>query len=101
LRVTAVVPYLCYARKDQKSQPRDPVTTRYVAALFEAVGTDRILTMDVHNLAAYQNAFRCRTDHLEAARLFVDAMRSPHRPGTAGRTVAKGARRAGTSLSHS
>jgi len=71
-RVTAVVPYLCYARKDQKSQPRDPVTTRYVATLFEAVGTDRILTMDVHNLAAYQNAFRCRTDHLEAALLFVE-----------------------------
>jgi ribose-phosphate pyrophosphokinase len=70
-RVTAVVPYLCYARKDRKSQPRDPVTTRYVAALFEAVGTDCILTMDVHNLAAYQNAFRCRADHLEAAPLFV------------------------------
>jgi len=66
-RVTAVVPYLCYARKDRKSQPRDPVTTRYVAELFEAVGTDCILTMDVHNLAAYQNAFRCRADHLEAA----------------------------------
>lgn len=71
-RVTAVVPYLCYARKDRKSQPRDPVTTRYVAGLFEAVGTDRILTMDVHNPAAYQNAFRCHTDHLEAAPLFVD-----------------------------
>lgn len=72
LRVTAVVPYLCYARKDQKSQPRDPVTTRYVAALFEAVGTDHFLTMDVHNLAAYQNAFRCGTDHLEATPLFVE-----------------------------
>ncbi len=71
-RVTAVVPYLCYARKDRKSQPRDPVTTRYIAGLFEAVGTNRILTMDVHNLAAYQNAFRCHTDHLEAAPLFVD-----------------------------
>jgi ribose-phosphate pyrophosphokinase len=71
-RVTAVAPYLCYARKDRKSQPRDPVTTRYVAGLFEAVGTDRILTMDVHNPAAYQNAFRCHTDHLEAAPLFVD-----------------------------
>jgi ribose-phosphate pyrophosphokinase len=69
--VTAVVPYLCYARKDRKTQPRDPVTTRYVAALFDAVGTDRIVTVDVHNLMAYQNAFRCRTDHLEATSLFV------------------------------
>lgn len=71
-RVTAVVPYLAYARKDRKTKPRDPVTTRYVAALFEAVGCDAVLTMDVHNLAAYQNAFRCRTEHLEANGLFVD-----------------------------
>lgn len=69
--VTAVVPYLAYARKDQKSQYRDPVTTRYVACLFEAVGTDRLVTMDVHNLAAFQNAFRCRTDHLQAQGLFA------------------------------
>src|SRR5262245_18988827 len=70
-RVTAVVPYLCYARKDRKSKPRDPVTTRYVAGLFEALGVDRVLTMEVHNLAAFQNAFRIRTDHLEAVKPFV------------------------------
>lgn len=70
-RVTAVVPYLAYARKDRRTQPRDPVTTRYVAALFEAMGTDRIVALDVHNVAAYQNAFRCRSEHLEARSLFV------------------------------
>jgi ribose-phosphate pyrophosphokinase len=74
-RVTAVVPYLAYARKDRKSKPRDPVTTRYVAQLFEAVGTDCIVTLDVHNLAAYQNAFRCRAEHLEAGPLFVAHLR--------------------------
>jgi ribose-phosphate pyrophosphokinase len=71
MRVTAIVPYLCYSRKDRKSKPRDPVTTRYVAALFEAVGIDGLVTLDVHNLAAFQNAFRVPTDHLEAKRLFV------------------------------
>ncbi|MGZ3505895.1 MAG: ribose-phosphate diphosphokinase [Vulcanimicrobiaceae bacterium] len=70
--VTAVMPYLCYARKDRKTQPRDPVTTRYVAELFDAIGTNRVVTMDVHNLMAYQNAFRCITEHLEATKLFVD-----------------------------
>lgn len=73
-RVTVVVPYLGYARKDRKSKARDPVTTRYVATLFEAVGTDCIVTLDVHNLAAYQNAFRCRTEHLEANPLFVERL---------------------------
>lgn len=70
--VTAVVPYLCYSRKDRQTKSRDPVTTRYVAQLFEAVGTDRVVTMDVHNLAAFQNAFRCPTDHLEATSVFVE-----------------------------
>jgi ribose-phosphate pyrophosphokinase len=71
-RITAVVPYLAYARKDRRSKTRDPVTTRYVAQLFEAVGIDCIVTLDVHNLAAYQNAFRCRAEHLEANPLFVE-----------------------------
>lgn len=73
-RVTAVIPYLCYARKDRKTQPRDPVTTRYVAGMLEAVGTDHVMTMDVHNLAAFHNAFHCTTDHLEARSLFADCL---------------------------
>ena len=71
-RVTAVMPYLGYQRKDRKSQPRDPVTTRYLAGIVESVGVDRVLAMDVHNLAAFQNAFRVRTDHLEARPLLLD-----------------------------
>ncbi|MEO1765975.1 ribose-phosphate diphosphokinase [Thiobacter aerophilum] len=70
-RVTAVLPYLAYARKDRRTQPRDPVNTRTLAQLFEAVGTDRVLTLDVHNLAAYQNAFRIPAEHLEARPLLA------------------------------
>ena len=71
-RVTAVVPYLCYARKDRRTQPRDPITTKYVARLFEASGADAVITLDVHNLAAFENAFRCASTNLEAIPLFVD-----------------------------
>ena len=70
-RVTAVVPYLCYARKDRRSKSRDPVTTRYVAEMFEVMRIERLVTLDVHNLAAFQNAFRIPTEHLEAKTLFV------------------------------
>ncbi len=70
-RVTAVIPYLCYARKDRKTKSRDPLSSRYVAGLLESVGVDRVVTLDVHNLSAYQNAFRCRTEHLEAKKLFL------------------------------
>lgn len=70
-RLTAVVPYLAYARKDQRSKPRDPVATRYVASFFEAMGTQCMVTVDVHNLAAFENAYRCRTLNLEAADALV------------------------------
>jgi ribose-phosphate pyrophosphokinase len=70
-RVTAVVPYLAYARKDQRSKSRDPVTTRYVAALFEAAGAGCVVTLDVHNVAAFENAFRIPTQNLEAASLLA------------------------------
>jgi len=70
-RVTAVVPYLAYARKDRRSKARDPVNSRYMAQLFEALGTDRVLTLDVHNPAAYQNSFRIPAEHLEARHLFA------------------------------
>ncbi len=69
-RVTAVAPYLAYSRKDRQTKLRDPVTTRYVAQLFEAVGIDTVVTLDVHNLSAFQNAFRCATVHLDTRKLF-------------------------------
>jgi ribose-phosphate pyrophosphokinase len=69
-RVTAVVPYLAYARKDRQTKPFDPVTLRYVAQLFEAVGTSHLIVLEAHNVAALQNAFRCTTTHLEAHRAF-------------------------------
>src|SRR3974390_465777 len=75
-RVTAFVPYLCYARKDRRTKPNDPVTTRYLAGLFEAVGTDTIVTLDVHNPTAFENAFRCRTVPLTAAPIFVEYLRT-------------------------
>lgn len=70
-RLTAVVPYLCYARKDRRTKDRDPVTIRYVAQLLESVGTDRVVAMDVHDLAAYENAFRIPAENLEARPLLV------------------------------
>lgn len=71
-RVSAVIPYLCYARKDRRTKLRDPLSIRYLAGLFESAGADCVATLDVHNLAAFENAFRCRTLHLPAQPLFVD-----------------------------
>lgn len=69
-RVTGVAPWLPYARKDRVTKAHDPVSSRYVAQLFEAVGTDTLVTVDVHNLSAFQNGFRCRTINIDTLRLF-------------------------------
>jgi ribose-phosphate pyrophosphokinase len=71
-RITAVIPYLGYSRQDRKVRSRDPVYTKYIPEQLEAVGTDRVLTMDVHNLSAFQNSFRLQTDNLEGKNLFAD-----------------------------
>jgi ribose-phosphate pyrophosphokinase len=70
-KVTAVIPYLCYSRKDRKTKSRDPVTTRYVARMLETAGADGVVTMDVHNLQAYQNAFNIPAENLEGRKLFA------------------------------
>jgi ribose-phosphate pyrophosphokinase len=69
--VTAVVPYLAYARKDRRTKPGDPVSSRYVAQLFEAVGTDVLITLETHNVSAFDNAFRLRAIHLDSHPLFL------------------------------
>jgi ribose-phosphate pyrophosphokinase len=70
-KVTAVTPYLCYARKDRRTKPRDPTATRTVAQLLEAVGTDAVVTIDAHNVAAYENAFRIEAVALDAQALLA------------------------------
>lgn len=74
-RVTAVTPYLCYARKDRRTKAQDPVTIRYVAAMFEALGVDAVVALEVHNEAAFENAFRCPSVALSTAPLLIDKIR--------------------------
>ncbi len=47
-RVTAVIPYLAYARSDKKDNPRVPITARLVADMIEVAGADRYITLDLH-----------------------------------------------------
>ena len=71
-RVVAVIPYLAFARKERRTQPRDPVNSRYVAQLIEAARVDRVIALDVHDPAAFDNAFRVGADLLTARPLLVE-----------------------------
>jgi ribose-phosphate pyrophosphokinase len=73
-RVTAVCPYLSFGRQDRKENSREPVSTQALAKMMEVVGVDRVLTMDAHNPAALQNAFRIPIDILEARKPMADAV---------------------------
>ena len=48
-RVTAVMPYFGYARQDRRPRSaRVPITAKVVADMVATVGTDRVLTVDLH-----------------------------------------------------
>ncbi|MDH2351918.1 ribose-phosphate diphosphokinase [Bradyrhizobium sp. SSUT112] len=70
-RVILIAPYLCYARQDRRTKPGEPLSLRYVAQLIEAAGVDAIVTLDVHNPAAFENAFRIPTANIECTELFA------------------------------
>lgn len=80
-RITLACPYLGYARKDRRTKPRDPVTTRYVAQLLESMGLDCVIALEVHNPAAFENAFRVPTLHLEASMPLAAALIDEIEPG--------------------
>ncbi len=74
-RVTAVVPYLCYARSDKKDQPRVPITARLVADMIEIAGADRYITMDLH-AGQIQGFFSIPGDVLSAFHILIEYIQS-------------------------
>ncbi|MEZ5544962.1 MAG: ribose-phosphate diphosphokinase [Lysobacteraceae bacterium] len=69
--VTAVVPYLGYARQDRRPRSaRVPITAKVAAKMFDAVGTDRLLTVDLH-ADQIQGFFDCPLDNVYASPLLL------------------------------
>ena len=74
-RVTAVIPYYGYARKERKTQPREPISAKLVANFITLAGADRLLLLDLH-AEAIEGFFDVPTDHLSPFRIFADYLRS-------------------------
>src|SRR3954470_12020769 len=64
-RVIAVTPWMGYSRQDKKSSPREPISARAVARTLEALGVDRVVTMDLHS-GQIQGFFSKPVDHMTA-----------------------------------
>ena len=73
-RITAVIPYYGYARQDRKVRPRVPITAKAVAEMLMAVGTRRVLCMDLH-AGQIQGFFNIPVDHLYAAPVLLKHIR--------------------------
>ncbi len=64
-RITAVMPYFGYARKDRKDEGRVPISAKVVANTLAHGGADRVVTLDLH-AAQIQGFFDIPVDHLYA-----------------------------------
>jgi len=73
-RVTAVMPYYGYARKEKKSQARDPISAKLMADFITLAGANRVIALDLH-ADAIQGFFDIPVDHLLAAKILAEYLR--------------------------
>ena len=78
-RITAVVPYYGYARKDRKDEGRVPITAKLVANLLTEAGIDRLVTVDLH-ASQIQGFFDIPVDHLFASPVISEFFLSQNIP---------------------
>ncbi|HNJ42778.1 MAG TPA: ribose-phosphate pyrophosphokinase, partial [Acidobacteriota bacterium] len=78
-RITAVIPYYGYARKDRKDRPRVPISAKLVANLITKAGADRVLTMDLH-AGQIQGFFDIPVDHIFAAPVILEYLANKNIP---------------------
>ncbi len=70
-RITAVIPYFGYARQDRRVRSaRVPISAKVVANMIEAVGADRVLTIDVH-ADQVQGFFNVPVDNIYASPILL------------------------------
>ncbi len=81
-RITAVIPYYGYARKEKKTQARDPISAKLMADIITLAGANRVIALDLH-ADAIQGFFDIPVDHLTALtaeKHLVEYIRKLHLP---------------------
>jgi ribose-phosphate pyrophosphokinase len=74
-RISAVIPYFGYARQDRRPRSsRVPITAKVVANMLQAVGVDRVLTMDLH-ADQIQGFFDIPVDNIYASPVLLGDLR--------------------------
>jgi len=73
--VTVVIPYFGYGRQDRKDQPRVPISSRVIVDILTAMGTNRIITLDLHS-TQIQGFAKIPFDNLYSRSVIFNAIQS-------------------------
>ena len=74
-RVTVLIPYFSYGRQDRKDQPRVPISSRVMVDIFESMGANRIVTMDLHS-TQIQGFSKVPFDNLYSRSVIYEAIKN-------------------------
>jgi ribose-phosphate pyrophosphokinase len=78
--ITAVIPYLGYARQDRRTRSaRVPITAKVVANMIASVGTDHVLTVDLH-ADQIEGFFEMPMDNIYASPVLLGDLWRQHYP---------------------
>lgn len=78
--ITAVCPFLGYARQDRKASGREPITARLVVDILAAAGANRIVSIDLHS-GQIQGFFNGPFDHLTALPVLANHLKKKFKNG--------------------
>ena len=73
--VTVVIPYFGYGRQDRKDQPRVPISSRVIVDILTAMGSNRIITLDLHS-TQIQGFAKIPFDNLYSRSIILKAIKN-------------------------
>ncbi len=69
--ITAVIPYMGYARQDREFLPGEIVTMKVLGRLFKGAGASKIIVIDIHSMLGLKH-FKIKTENVSAISDLVD-----------------------------
>ncbi len=75
IHLTAVIPYLGYARQDRRAHGREPLSVRLIADLLATSGIQRVVAVDLHSQGV-ESAFAIPVEHMSAVPILAGTVRS-------------------------
>ncbi len=89
-KITAVVPYMAFARQDKRFLPGETVSVATVVKLVEACGADRFITVNIHSKEILKR-FTIPTENLSAISMIAEHFKNRGMDGAFSLSPDKGA----------